>query len=111
MKKANKYKAKKVAFDGHTFDSTAEMVVYKQLKFRLMCGSIKDLRLQVKYELRVYGTHIADYVSDFVYTVSKTGKVEVVDVKSSYTAKLPAYRIKKKLLKACHGIEIVEVVV
>lgn len=113
MKRArgSKYKAKKVAHDGVLYDSQAEMATVKQLQLREKMGSIRDLRTQVKYELRVYGHHICDYIADAVYTVVATGKTEVVDVKSSFTAKLPAYRLKKKLLRALHGIEIKEVVV
>ena len=111
MKSGSKYKAKKVAHEGMLFDSTAELAIYKQLRLREQMGSIRDLRTQVKYEIRVYGHHVCDYVADFVYTVISTGKSEVVDVKSSFTAKLPVYRLKKKLLRATHGIEIKEVVV
>lgn len=109
--KGSKYKAKKVAHEGMLFDSAAELATYKQLRLREQMGSIRDLRTQVKYEIRVYGNHVCDYVADFVYTVVSTGKSEVVDVKSSFTAKLPVYRLKKKLLRATHGIEIKEVVV
>jgi len=33
----------------------------------------------------------------------------IEDVKSPVTRKLPAYRLKKRLMLACHGITIVEV--
>src|SRR3990172_3854168 len=46
------------------------------------------------------------YNPDFSYR--KSGLV-VEDVKSPVTRKLPAYRLKKKLMLACYGITIVEI--
>ncbi len=41
---------------------------------------------------------------------SPDGKVfEVIDVKSEMTKKLPVYRLKKKLIKAIYGFDIVEI--
>ena len=47
---------------------------------------------------------IAKYVADFTYE-DKHGNLVVEDVKGRATA---TYRLKKKLMLACHGIEIVE---
>ncbi len=48
------------------------------------------------------------YVADFRVTYDD-GRVEVVDVKSAYTKKLPVYVLKRKLMLFIHGIKIVEV--
>jgi hypothetical protein len=50
---------------------------------------------------------VCKYISDFVYL--ENGQKIVEDVKSEYTRKLPVYRLKKKLVKAVHGIDIKEV--
>jgi hypothetical protein len=69
-------------------------------------GTISALELQKPYRLDVNGFHIADYVADFVY--ERDGETIVEDVKSKPT-KTRLYRIKKKLMRAIHGIEIHEV--
>lgn len=47
----NKYNAKKAEIDGITFDSKKEARRYAELKLLLRGGEIRDLRLQVEYEL------------------------------------------------------------
>lgn len=110
MKGRNKYHAKKVAYDGRVFDSRAEMVRYKALKFREMTGAITNLECQVVYEIRIYGHSVCKYVADFRYKEVKSGRVVVEDVKSSMTSKLPVYRLKKRLMAAVHNVAISEVV-
>ena len=55
------------------------------------------------------GQHICDYVADFVYAESFLGSavesVIVEDYKSLATM-TPIFAIKRKLMLACHGIEI-----
>ncbi len=48
------------------------------------------------------------YVADFTY-LDGNGIRHVVDAKSGYTAKMPVYRLKKRLLKLLHGVDIEEV--
>ena len=125
----NKYGNKKVIVDGVVFDSKREARRYQELKMLERCGSISDLRRQVKYELipvqreestRVYtkgrkkgqlivGKTIeraVDYVADFVYTDTATGKTVVEDTKGMRTKD---YIIKRKLMLYIHGIKIHEV--
>lgn len=47
----NKYNAKKVEIDGITFDSKKEAARYCDLKLMQRAGEIRDLQLQVEYEL------------------------------------------------------------
>lgn len=53
------------------------------------------------------GIKICVYIADYIYI--ENGRSVVEDVKSAFTAKLPVYRLKKKLLSALLGIEIREV--
>lgn len=110
-KKRNKFFANKAVYEGELFDSTAEIIVWKQCQFRLMTGAIRDLKRQVKIECRVYGEKVCDYVCDIVYFDVAQNKTVYVDVKSVITAKLPVYRLKKRLVKACHRIDIQEFIV
>ena len=108
-KKKNKYGNKVVVVDGERFDSKKEASVYFDRKIMQMAGEIKDLSRQQKFELNVDGKKVASYIADITYTVVATGVFVVEDVKSSATRKLPTYRLKKKLMKAIHGIDIIEV--
>jgi hypothetical protein len=96
--------------DGIQFDSAKEAKRYGELKIRLKLGEIGLLQRQVKY-LIIEGNKTerkCEYVADFVYYESKTGKLIVEDVKSSFTRKLPVYIMKRKLMLEKYGIEILE---
>jgi Protein of unknown function (DUF1064) len=100
----NKYHAHMTVVDGIKFASAAEARRYGELKLLLWSGQIADLQLQVPYRLEVNGCLITTYVADFVYTDSR-GTLHVEDTKGFPTR---LYRLKKKLMQACHGITIEE---
>ena len=121
----NKYGNRKVTIDGHTFDSKKEANYYLYLMELERRGEIRDLRLQVPYEIipAIYETRIkhlktkdkeerklvqkaVHYMADFVFTVVSSGKEEVVDTKGFRTE---AYKLKKKMMRAFLGIEIQEI--
>jgi hypothetical protein len=101
----NKYKNSKTIVDGHKFDSQKEARYYGTLKMRKLAGEIKDFTLQETYLLDVNNVRIGKYIADFKI-IHLNGLFEVVDVKGFKT---PIYNIKKKLMKAIHGIEIKEI--
>ena len=103
MKARAKYRNKKTVVDGIKFDSQREATRYSVLKIMQAAGVISDLRLQVPYVMTVNGLKICKYVADFVYV--DRGREVVEDVKGMKT---PTYNLKKKLMKAVHGIEIQE---
>lgn len=107
-KRVSKYGAKKCTIAGKTFDSQAEMYRYIFLKNEEKAGKIKNLAQQVKFKLCVNGLLVCSYISDFAY--EKNGKQIVEDVKSEFTRKNAVYRLKKKLMKAVHNIEIIEII-
>ncbi len=96
----------KTKVDGITFDSLDEAARYGELKIEEMAGLITDLKVHRPFRLVVNGIHICDYESDFTY--HRDGKFIAEDVKSVGTITY-AYRIKKKLMLAIHGIQIHEV--
>ena len=123
MYTVNKYHAKKVIFDGITFDSKKEGLYYLRLKDMLRSGEISNLRMQVPYELlpAIYKDEVVHmktkdkvvkklvqravtYVADFVY--EKDGAEYVIDTKGM---RLADYILKKKMMLALKGIEIVEI--
>ncbi len=113
--KKNKYHNIKVEYNGIKFDSVREMRHYQLLEYRQKTGEIKELKLQVPYELipkyKMNDKTIrkTTYVADFVYYDTRDNKTHIIDVKSSFTRKNEVYRIKKKLFEYRYGIEIEEV--
>ena len=103
-----KYRNVPTVVDGITFDSKAEARRFSELKLMLAAGEIAYIRRQPTYALTVNGIHIAKYVADFQYFDVATETTVVEDTKSPAT-KTPVYRLKKKLMKAIHGIEITEI--
>lgn len=127
-----KYRAKKTEVDGITFDSMKEAKRYQELKILEAAGQIKDLRLQVPYELipamrdpdtigkrggKIKGKLVERaviYKADFVYLekldipFSDQEKWEEVveDVKGMRTKE---YILKRKLMLYRYGIRIREV--
>ena len=103
----SKYRARKVTFDGITFDSKREANRFMELRLLLRAGEISDLELQKKYQLipKQGKERAVHYVADFVYK-DKTGKTIVEDTKGMRTRE---YIIKRKLMLWVHGISIREV--
>lgn len=101
-----KYGNKKVSIDGKKFDSKAEGARYVELKRLQEGGVISGLKMQEAFALPVNGVLVCKYLADFVY-VDVDGNRVVEDVKGGPVT--PVYTLKKKLMKAIHGIEIQEV--
>ena len=89
------------------FDSKAEAARYLQLLSMEQAGEISELEHHVVYPLAVNGELICNYESDFRYR--QNGAIIVEDVKGGNATVTPVYRLKKKLMKAIHGIKIQEV--
>lgn len=105
---ASKFGNEPTVVDGMRFASKAEARRYGWLKIAQFAGEITDLECQPRFPLKVEGSLICTYVADFRYTDARTGFKVVEDVKSDPT-RTPIYKLKAKLLKALHGIDIVEV--
>lgn len=127
-KKKNKYNASKIEFNGIHFDSSKEVLRYKELSLLLSEGIISNLQLQVKYLLipaqRAPSTigprggvrpgkvieSECSYIADFVYTVTDTGETVVEDVKGYKKGQNYAlYTLKRKLMLFVYGIQIKEI--
>lgn len=106
--KKNKYGARRT--DG--FDSAKEARRFKELK----ALGVWPIERQVSFDLDFNGVHICSYRADFVYDVPYSdGTMRIVEdakPRSQRFKKTAAYRmfvIKKKLMKACHNIDVIEV--
>lgn len=106
-KKPSKFRNKKTEVEGIKFDSLKEANRFRFLNQAQIEGRIKGLKLQHRFEFVVNGERVCSYIADFTYTSNEVGFI-VEDVKSEFTRRQPVYRIKKKLMKAVFGIEILE---
>lgn len=110
--KKSKYHNTKVEYKGIKFDSIREMKEFQLLEYRQKIGEIKELKLQVPYELiptyKMNDKTIRKcvYIADFVYYDTRDNKIHVVDTKGFRT---DTYKLKKKMFEYKYGIEIEEV--
>lgn len=108
--KQNKYKNKKTWYNNVLYDSKRE-ANYRQQLDMLSSSSVptkervSSIEEQVRYKMIVNDIKICTYVLDFKVTYAD-GRIEHVDVKGMLTG---VYKLKKKLMLACHDINIVEV--
>ena len=100
-----KYRNVPTMYNGVRYDSKKEAEQAKRLDLLIEGGYVRSWQRQVRYRIVVNGMRVCTYVCDFLVTMAD-GEVEVMDVKGFKT---PSYNLKKKLMKAVHGIEIVEV--
>jgi hypothetical protein len=101
--RGNKYKAQRTLLDGICFDSQAEAHYYAALKLRERAGEVEDVEMQRSYALTINGVLVCTYRADFVFWDVAMKRRRVIDVKGVVT---PVFRIKQKLMKACHGLEV-----
>lgn len=110
--KKNKYNNTKVEYKGIKFDSIKEMKHYQLLEYLQKIGEIKELKLQVPYELipkyKINNKTVRKcvYIADFTYITTNDDKLHVVDTKGFRT---DVYRLKKKLFEYKYGVEVEEV--
>lgn len=110
-----KYFAKKVIYDGITFDSTTERDRYIQLQYLQTKGIISELRRQMSFiiiprqtrqqtvQLKTKSKMIervieqaAHYTCDFIY--KENGLYVMEEVKSRITKKARDYPLRRKLI-------------
>jgi hypothetical protein len=110
-RRRSKFGAIKTVVDGVTFDSKGEAERYKDLKHLEKAGDIRDLKLQVAYELvpavilNGRKKPAMKYIADYVYFDVRKDKEIVEDFKGVRTA---IFIAKKHLMKWRHNIEILE---
>lgn len=110
----HKFSAKSRVVEGITFPSRLQAQRYGELRLLEKAGMIKELRLELPYRITINDQLVCVYKADFVYdefVKEHAGWVEwrvvIEDAKGMQT---PVYRLKKKLMKAVHGITIREFV-
>jgi hypothetical protein len=122
----SKYGAKPMVVGGIRFDSTKEARRYCELRLLEKAGLIKDLETQPRFPIEVvqlwqdgrwmWATsqpqpdliQCGVFTADFRYVEVEANRVVIEDVKSGPT-KTTAYRLRKRLVEAIHGVTISEV--
>jgi hypothetical protein len=100
--------------DGITHASKKQSLRWVLLRHMESKGEISNLRREIRYRLDVNGHHICDYIADHVFDRETLDgglwitRTVVEDVKSAITRKCRDYRLKVKLMKAVHNIDVVE---
>ena len=131
-----KYGNQPTVADGLSFDSNAEARRYQELRLLLLAGEITDLVVHPRFALYApllsdgvvqgderppatlqlctgeYGGNclarrVGYYSADFAY-VRRDGTPVVEDVKQPAT-RTAVYRLKKKMVEATYGLQVVEV--
>jgi hypothetical protein len=100
--KPSKYRNRAVVIDGMRFASQSEAARWSELVLLQRAGQISDLKRQVVFACEVNGELVTKYLADFVYT--RDGQRVVEDRKGGPETAL--FRMKSKLLHACHQIDI-----
>lgn len=100
----NKYGNEPIERDGKRFASKHESRVYDMLRMQCLAGEHLGLSCQVAFYLPGGVKYIADFV-----TYEHDGSFTVYDAKSEATRKDRVYRLKKRQMKECLGIDIQEV--
>ena len=101
-----KYHNQKTRVAGRLFASKREARRYSELRLLVKAGEVFDLECQPVITCKVNGQRVCNYIADFRYRARKSIADTYEDVKGFKT---PVYRLKKKLVKACTGIEIIEI--
>lgn len=87
------------------FDSKAEAGRFDELRMLRLGGRVSDVECQPKYPLDVNGTRCGHYIADFRYT-DENGRSVVEDVKGGTATDTAVSKLKRKLVKAIHGIDV-----
>lgn len=111
----SKWGNKKTLCAGILFDSGHEADRYLELTARQELGEIRDLELQPQFGIFACemssgrGIQVASFKADFRYFDIAESRTRIEDAKSDATKGETAYRLRKKIVEACHGIVVEEV--
>jgi hypothetical protein len=103
----SKYRAKPTTYDGIRFASKREAERYLVLKNEQRQKLIGDLKLQPRFPIYVNNQLVCTYIADFQYKRPPSAKEVIVEDSKGFRTR--EYILKRKLLRATHGIIINEV--
>ena len=110
-----KYRNEPVVMNNIRFDSQLEANRYAELYRMEKAGLITGLTVHPRFSLEVNGVLICTFITDFSYQVVRdpictliVEDVKALDKRTKKHISTPVYKLKKKLMKAVHGILIKE---
>tara|TARA_R100000149_G_scaffold57613_1_gene26585 strand:+ start:36 stop:413 length:378 start_codon:yes stop_codon:yes gene_type:complete len=105
-RRPNKYFAKKTVAMGLKFDSRWEAERWGQLKAMERAGVVTQLERQITYDLSINDVKICNYIADFRYLLEEEDGLSRLVVEDAKGILTPEFKLKKKMMKAIHGIDI-----
>lgn len=111
-KKRSKYGNRIVKYAGMTFHSHSELKRWLDLEIEQRNGEIAHLSRQNRWPLFVKGELVGTYVDDYDYVLTGkrpgdvVGTFVVEDRKGGKATQTKEFKLKRKLMKGCHGIDI-----
>lgn len=106
--RTHKFNARRTSCGLHEHPSKKEAIRCSALQALEKGRLIRDLSFQPRYDLIVNGILICKYVADFKYR-EMDGLVKGLEVvEDSKGVRTPAYKLKRKLMLALHGIDVRE---
>ena len=93
---------------GREFHSQAEANRAVELEALRRAGKVHSLEFQPRFDLVVEGVRVGHYVGDFAYWDVEKRQQVIEDVKPKSGYRSDVYRLKKRLMLACHSVEISE---
>ena len=103
--KPNKYGAQRVQVDGIFFDSKKEAARFNELKLMQTAGLISKLETHPVYGIFYNGETICQVELDFKYWDVRRAEYIHEDVKTT-ASDTALSKLKRKLARAFHGIEV-----
>lgn len=108
VNKSNKFNARKTTYNGVVYDSKKEAKRAFELDLLIKKGEIKKVETQPEFDIIINGMRVCKYKADFK-VIYPDGKIVYEDVKGlKQGAAYQVFRLKKKLVKAVFGIDIIE---
>lgn len=89
------------------FDSRHESRVYGELRLRELAGEIRDLRPHPVFLLFAGGKFVGKFTPDACFR-NLADELVVVEAKQPHT-RTEAYMLRRRMLKAIYGLQIVEI--
>lgn len=105
--RGSKFRNVPTRVNGFAFDSKMEARRYQELLLLEKAGRLHSIEVHRRFPLDFHGVHICDYEADFCYWMKIPNGVSYIveDVKGHRT---DVYKLKKKLMKALLGLDIIE---
>jgi hypothetical protein len=109
--RGNKFGAVKAKVGDLTFDSQREARRWQQLQLELRAGEVRELLRQVPFAItattpRGDTVTVAKYIADFTYERKQPDGSWRSIVEDAKGVRTDVFNLKKKLVEAIHGIEI-----